>query len=57
MTQLIDDDQAPAPAVPLHERRAAARTRELSDLLERRPELAGVYGPADLAAEAVRWSA
>lgn len=37
--------------------RAAARVRDLVDLMARRPDLAGVYGAADLAAEAVRWSA
>ena len=50
MTQLADEKTRA-------EERAAARTREVSDLLERRPELAGVYGPADLTAEAVRWCA
>lgn len=37
--------------------RATARVRDLVDLMARRPDLAGVYGAADLAAEAVRWSA
>lgn len=37
--------------------RAAARVRDLVDLMARRPDLAGVYGAADLAAEAVRWTA
>lgn len=37
--------------------RAVTRARGLSDLLIRRPELAGVYSPADVTAEAVRWSA
>jgi len=40
-----------------HEQRAATWARELADLLQRRPELAGVYGPADLTAESVRWCA
>jgi hypothetical protein len=44
----------PAPA---WEPRAVTRARGLSDLLVRRPELAGVYSPADVTAEAVRWSA
>ena len=57
MTQLIDVDGPATGPSPVLLQRAAARSRELSDLLERRPELAGVYGPADLAAEAVRWSA
>jgi hypothetical protein len=29
----------------------------LSDLMTRRPDLMGVYKPADVAAEAIRWSA
>lgn len=37
--------------------RALAHVRVLADLFERRPDLAGVYRPADLTAEAVRWSA
>lgn len=41
----------------VNELRAAAWAREISDLMGRRPELAGVYGPADLAAEAIRWCA
>ncbi len=36
--------------------RAIARARRLADLLDRRPELEGVYAPADLTAEALRWS-
>jgi hypothetical protein len=39
------------------ERRAAARAQGVVDLLHRRPDLAGTYPPADLTAEAVRWSA
>ncbi|GAA1779641.1 hypothetical protein GCM10009795_027210 [Nocardioides hankookensis] len=42
---------------PAWEPRAVTRARGLSDLLVRRPELAGVYSPADVTAEAVRWSA
>jgi 2-oxo-4-hydroxy-4-carboxy--5-ureidoimidazoline (OHCU) decarboxylase len=37
--------------------RRATRARELLELLEARPDLAGIYAPADFAAEAVRWSA
>jgi hypothetical protein len=40
-----------------HQRRAAARARELTALLSERPELSGVYAPADFAVDAVRWSA
>ena len=36
---------------------AVTRARALSDLLTRRPELSGVYKPADVATEAIRWSA
>ena len=45
-------------AAPLSgsEIRAISRARELADLFDRRPELAGVYSPADLTAEAGRWS-
>lgn len=42
---------------PVWEPRAVARARGLSELLVRRPELAGVYPPADVTAEALRWSA
>ena len=34
-----------------------SHVRGLADLFDRRPDLAGVYSPADLTAEAVRWSA
>lgn len=48
-------------ATPASETRAQLRAlghaRVLSDLFERRPDLAGVYLPADLAAESVRWTA
>jgi hypothetical protein len=44
-------------AAPVWEPRAVARARGLSDLLARRPELTGVYQPADVTDEAVRWSA
>ena len=47
-------DQAEKAAAELRE---LARTRVLADLFDRRPELAGVYPPADLSAEAVLWSA
>ena len=36
--------------------RAIAHVRRLADLLDRRPDLEGVYATADLTAEAVRWS-
>jgi hypothetical protein len=37
--------------------RAMTHVRQLADLLDRRPDLAGVSLRADLTAEAVRWSA
>lgn len=39
------------------EARRAEQARELARLLTQRPELVGAYAPADLAVEAVRWSA
>lgn len=37
--------------------RALSHVRALTDLFGRRPDLAGVYPPADLTNEAVLWSA
>jgi hypothetical protein len=37
------------------QRRAAARTRDLTALLRDRPDLAGVHAPADFAVDAARW--
>jgi hypothetical protein len=37
------------------QRRAAARTRDLTALLRERPDLAGVHAPADFAVDALRW--
>jgi hypothetical protein len=37
------------------QRRAAARTRDLTALLRDRPDLAGVHAPADFAVDALRW--
>ena len=39
------------------QRRAAAHARDLTALLSERPDLSGVYAPADFTVEAVRWSA
>ncbi|MGZ4444298.1 MAG: hypothetical protein ACXVXC_14120 [Nocardioidaceae bacterium] len=36
--------------------RAARRTRELTDLLQARPDLVGAHAPADFAVEAFRWA-
>jgi hypothetical protein len=45
------------PRASAAQRRAAARTRDLTALLRQRPDLAGVHAPADFAVDAVRWSA
>ncbi len=37
------------------QRRAAARSRDLTALLRERPDLAGVHAPADFAVDALRW--
>jgi len=37
--------------------RALLHLRRVAEILDRRPDLEGVYPPADLTAEAVRWSA
>ena len=37
-------------------RRVAVRPADLVDLMARRPDLGGVYTPADVAVEAIRWS-
>ena len=39
------------------QRRAAARTRDLTALLRERPDLTGVHVPADFAVDGVRWCA
>ena len=39
------------------QRRASARTRDLTALLRDRPDLVGVHAPADFAVDAVRWCA
>lgn len=46
------DQEAP----PAWEPRAVARARGLTDLLSRRPDLVGVYDPADVTVEALRWT-
>jgi hypothetical protein len=37
------------------QRRAAARTMDLTALLRDRPDLTGVHAPADFAVDALRW--
>ncbi|CAI9402276.1 hypothetical protein [Nocardioides sp. T2.26MG-1] len=45
-----------APAAATRKARVAVRPQDLVDLLARRPDLVGVYKPADVAVEAIRWS-
>ena len=59
MTSTIED-QRPSGEVErtvIARQRAAVRTREIAELLLRRPDLAGVHAPADVALDAVTWSA
>ena len=42
-------------AANAQQRRAAARTRDLTALLRDRPDLVGVHAPADFSVDAVRW--
>lgn len=42
-------------AANAQQRRAAARTRDLTALLRDRPDLEGVHAPADFAADGLRW--
>ena len=49
--------RAPAPAAAPRKPRVAVRPQDLVDLMARRPDLIGVYKPADVAVEAIRWSA
>lgn len=45
------------PAPPARKPRVAVRPQDLVDLMARRPDLVGVYKPADVAAESISWSA
>jgi hypothetical protein len=63
MTQLAtrprdahQDAQPSTDPTSVAEVRALSHVRALTDLFGRRPDLAGVYPPADLTNEAVRWS-
>ena len=49
--------EQPADPKAIAEVRALSHVRALSDLFGRRPDLTGVYLPADLTSEAVLWSA
>lgn len=53
----LDLGHAPADPHAIAEVRALSHVRALSDLFGRRPDLSGVYPPADLTSEAVLWSA
>ena len=57
MTELTSDAPRPTWDVLLKPARGYARVQFLSELLARRPELVGVYEPADVATEAIRWTA
>ena len=57
MTDVRRPVDHPDQLLELKRRRAAARAKELAELMERRPDLRGVHLPADLADEGVRWSA
>lgn len=50
-------EQSATDPAPLRQRRRAQRSRELTELLDRRPDLWGVHGPADVAVEFTLWSA
>jgi hypothetical protein len=54
LSSLTPVSQDPAPTA---EARALSHVRALSDLFGRRPDLAGVHPPADLASQAVLWCA
>ncbi len=57
-TTLAAPERHPGPImVPsARKRRVAVRPAELVELMARRPDLVGVYKPADVAVEAIRWS-
>ena len=65
MTALVERPVDPVIVTPDHaerltaaqQRRAAARSRDLTALLRERPDLAGVHAPADFAVDAVCWCA
>jgi hypothetical protein len=51
--QRTDPSRSRRPPDP--QRRRAAHARDLTFLLSERPDLSGVYAPADFAADALRW--
>lgn len=55
MTAMHTETRRPDPTASAQQRRAAARTRDLTALLRERPDLAGVHAPADFTVDAVRW--
>lgn len=56
MTTLMEDHDRLERRVAARERRAAQTSQGLTELLEKRPELAVVCPWASFAADAVRWS-
>lgn len=46
----------PITVASARKRRVAVRPADLVELMARRPDLAGVYKPADVAVEAISWS-
>ncbi len=48
-------EPSPSPHFVARQRRQAARTWVLSELMRERTDLQGVHDPADLAVEGVRW--
>jgi hypothetical protein len=54
LRQLTETSEEPVSATEL---RALTHARALTDLFGRRPDLTGVYSPADLTSEALLWSA
>ena len=49
------NDPSRSRQLPDPQRRRAAHARELTLLLSERPDLTGVYAPADFTADALRW--
>jgi hypothetical protein len=58
MTTSPDRGEAPALSEAVErERREAERARALDELLQRRPDLAGLLPAVDQASESIRWCA
>lgn len=56
MTALMEEHEKFERRAAARERRVAQTSQGLTELLEKRPELAGVCPWASLAVDAVRWS-